>query len=344
MFSGLIDILKRVRRERDLGDECLPLELQSDQDFAALLDDLAGLGKIHVPAAARERTWAQLRGELRKAEAGAHRPATGAGRPWRLGTAAAGLLMAAAVAVGVYVASGDQDPIIVVSTDPVSSSPAPSSSGGGASQDGTSSSTEPGGSVTSETGTSISGDVTSTQSSDSVSTTGQEPGTTKPEVPTEWSTPPASDQPGSTSPANSGTTRTTAGQPRSTTTERPATTTSDTVLAKAERESSARSVAGRVADAVIRGDHFSAVQFVSPSGSSGLTQMMASLSENVYGYHILTVTTPGATRAKVLIEMMDYVPDGQGGREELRPRFMFDIEVEANGAVVTGIYDAGSGE
>jgi hypothetical protein len=296
---------------------------QSEASFASLIDGLEGLGRTHVPAGARERTWAEMRARI--GEQGSSLPAAyrrPARRFLQPVTVAAVAFLAAAVALAGYGLS-QNDPQILVSDS------SPGVTATMTSEDTTSSeSTAPGGGVAG--GSTTVRPAPSTTEGSSPNGTGGITGTTQPPSTTEKTAPPTS----ATSPP-SGTVTTK--PPLVTTTTVPEPTTSDTLLTKEERERDARVLVQLVAEALIRGDIDGAASHVGGGAMSGLVQMQAGLNQP-YGSTIISIATPGPVRAKVLLEMWDREPDGQGGFVELRPRFVFDIESDSSGSTIVGIY------
>ncbi|MCZ7664042.1 MAG: hypothetical protein M5U22_14425 [Thermoleophilia bacterium] len=311
MFERLRDIFRRREDLPESGDGPFVVDGEAED----LIRELRALGEIESPAGSRERTWALLRNELEQQKArGAFGPARsrlrglGYGRVV-LGAAAVMLLAAVAGIIGL---SGDPDQVVY--------NPSTSTS------------------VTVEPGTSTSDTLvpSSTLPSDSSTTTQAE--TTEMAPPTSETTVPT------TQPTTPSTTAGTEPEPRTTTTAGQTTTTtsSEPKLTREQRESSASSRAKFLARKVVLGDLDGARKLVTGSASAGLAMMVATLNEpsDVRVMAPILVGDSGVTR--VLVEFYDRRDDGQGNLVDFNPRFYFDITVDEDGAVVTGIYKAPS--
>jgi hypothetical protein len=65
--------------------------------------------------------------------------------------------------------------------------------------------------------------------------------------------------------------------------------------------------------------------------------MMAALSDPE-GYRILSAEDTGPQYARVLVEFTDRVMDQQGQTQQVPKRFLFEVRVDSNGALVIGVY------
>ena len=174
MITRLIDRLTRRNRagaDTALDDDVM-LDLLGDDDMAGLLDDLAGLGDLAVPAAARERSWALVRQEVRAREnRGAFAAGTrsrGAYLRYALGSAA----VVVAAVVGIVTFTAHEAPEVVSNSTSTNATQASTSTAPGTS------STEPGSSTsTSGSPTTTGGSTPGTSGSTTVTTAS--PGSTR---------------------------------------------------------------------------------------------------------------------------------------------------------------------
>src|SRR5680860_1004832 len=361
MRISLTDILSRFRRnpgpeglrdglepvqERDLQPGQGESEPQEDAELTALSQEMESLGTLAVPAAAKERTWATVREEVRSG--GAQMPTTRRARKHRntrirrrRPTEAAGAL-AVAVA-GVLAVSG------VPSADSNGGELADSGDSGGSEttvvSEGT---TAPGPSTTTPTtGEEDTYTVQDTYTVPSSRTTSTVPSvsTTSSSGDTTSGTEAASTS--TTGGGNSTTTQTTSAPDRHTTTSTvaPSPTTTEpaqSVLAREEREGSARSAAQYLTLSVVEDDLAGADSVVTNGAHQGLVQMASSLHDP-YGYRMISVTPGTGNSVRVIVEVKDRRSDRSGGVQELTPRFLYEVRVDEGGALVEYIYAAPGG-
>src|SRR5680860_1214364 len=358
MRISLTDILSRFRRnpgpeglrdglepvqERDLQPGQGESEPQEDAELTALSQELASLGTLAVPAAAKERTWATVREEVRSS--GAQMPTTRRARKHRNTRIRRRRLSWAAGALAVAVAG-----VLAVS-----GVPSADSNGGELADSGDS-----GGSET----TVVSEGTTAPGPSTTTFTTGEEATYTVPSsgtastIPSVSTTSSSGDTTGgteasstsTTGSANSTTTQTTSAPDRHTTTSTvaPSPTTTEpaqsaqAVLAREEREGSAKSAAQYLTLSVVEGDLAGADSVVTNGAHQGLVQMASSLHDP-YGYRMISVTPGTGNSVRVIVEVKDRLSDRSGGVQELTPRFLYEVRVDEGGALVEYIFYAAPG-
>src|SRR5660397_222181 len=306
MRISLTDILSRFKRipgperpkdgpesvqKRDLQPKQGGNEPQEDAELAALSQELESLGTLAVPAAAKERTWATVREEVRSG--GAQMPTTRRARKHRNTRIRRRRLSWAAGALAVAVAG-----VLAVS-----GVPSADSNGGELADSGDS-----GGSETTVV---------------SEGTTAPGPSTTSPTTQT------------TSAPDRHTTTSTVAPSP--TTTE-----SAQSVLAREEREGSAKSAARYLTLSVVEGDLAGADSVVTNGAHQGLVQMASSLHDP-YGYRMISVTPGTGNSVRVIVEVKDRRSDRSGGVQELTPRFLYEVRVDEGGALVENIFYAAPG-
>jgi hypothetical protein len=332
----LRDIFKGRPRGRE---EILPVDAvdvsdpADDEALFLLIEELGGLGELRVPAAARQRGWAQVRTEVRARQArGAFAP-VGARlrgvvhtRRLALGSTVALLAIALGVAGVLQLGRPDRGPNVADN------------------------------SATTATTAVVDDSPTTLQPS---STTGGVPTTTKPVTPDTTAPSTSSTSGGSDSSPGTGTTHatarpphTTATEPRTSTTQpassttqpassttQPAstTTTGEQLMTAEERERSATVAAAILAEAVKNGDTDAASSVLSNSASRGLVQMMATLHD-VQSYKIVSVEASDTQFSKALVQFTDETADAQGQPLTVVRRFLFELHVDQSGALVIGIY------
>jgi len=355
MRISLTDILSRFKRipgperpkdgpesvqKRDLQPKQGGNEPQEDAELAALSQELESLGTLAVPAAAKERTWATVREEVRSG--GAQMPTTRRARKHRNTRIRRRRLSWAAGALAVAVAG-----VLAVS-----GVPSADSNGGELADSGDSGGSET--TVVSE-GTTAPGPSTTTL------TTGEEATYTVPSsgttstIPSVSTTSSSGDTTGgteasstsTTGSANSTTTQTTSAPDRHTTTSTvaPSPTTTESaqsVLAREEREGSAKSAARYLTLSVVEGDLAGADSVVTNGAHQGLVQMASSLHDP-YGYRMISVTPGTGNSVRVIVEVKDRRSDRSGGVQELTPRFLYEVRVDEGGALVENIFYAAPG-
>src|SRR5660398_112823 len=358
MRISLTDILSRFKRipgperpkdgpesvqKRDLQPKQGGNEPQEDAELAALSQELESLGTLAVPAAAKERTWATVREEVRSG--GAQMPTTRRARKHRNTRIRRRRLSWAAGALAVAVAG-----VLAVS-----GVPSADSNGGELADSGDSGGSET--TVVSE-GTTAPGPSTTTL------TTGEEATYTVPSsgttstIPSVSTTSSSGDTTGGTEAAststtgggNSTTTQTTSAPDRHTTTSTvaPSPTTTEpaqsvlAVLAREEREGSAKSAAQYLTLSVVEGDLAGADSVVTNGAHQGLVQMASSLHDP-YGYRMISVTPGTGNSVRVIVEVKDRRSDRSGGVQELTPRFLYEVRVDEGGALVENIFYAAPG-
>jgi hypothetical protein len=285
---------------------------EHDPELLALAEELAIMGSVEVPAAARHRGWARVREELAAAPVASGTRRAVARPRLTLRLAAGAVLVAGAAVLAVVGLQGPREGQVAVTDTTITSVTAPATSG-----------TEP------ETSTTVVSPSTDTTTPDTA-------------VPPESTLPPATGGPGDeqtttirTVPSVSTTV------PATTVTIQPATsTTARQVLTREQRESSARSVASFLAQAVIARDQNAAASVVAPSGASGLALMFASL-EDPATYRIISVDASEETSARVLLEIVDRRRDHQGELVQVGERFILLLRLDAGGVYVNSIYAAG---
>src|SRR5664279_1722617 len=356
MRISLTDILSRFKRipgperpkdgpesvqKRDLQARQGGNEPQEDAELAALSQELESLGTLAVPAAAKERTWATVREEVRSG--GAQMPTTRRARKHRNTRIRRRRLSWAAGALAVAVAG-----VLAVSGVPSADSNG-GDNGGELADSGGSGTT-----VVSE-GTTAPGPSTTTL------TTGEEATYTVPSsgttstIPSVSTTSSSGDTTGgteasstsTTGSANSTTTQTTSAPDRHTTTSTvaPSPTTTEpaqSVLAREEREGSAKSAAQYLTLSVVQGDLAGADSVVTNGAHQGLVQMASSLHDP-YGYRMISVTPGTGNSVRVIVEVKDRRSDRSGGVQELTPRFLYEVRVDEGGALVENIFYAAPG-
>lgn len=325
----LRDIFKGRARGRE---EILPVDAvdvsdpADDEALFLLIEELGGLGELRVPAAARQRGWAQVRAYVRTRQArGAFTP-VGARlrgvvhtRRLALGSTVALLAIALGVAGVLRLGGPDGGPSLVDN------------------------------SITTAT-TAVADNSPTTQ--EPPSTTGSTPAATTPVTPgtTAPSSSPTSGS--SVTTPGTGTTHTTATPPHTTATEprtgttqpastttQPAstTTTGEQLMTAEERERSAIVAAAILAEAVKSGDTDAASSVLSSSARRRLVQMMATLHD-AQDYKIISVEVAGPQFSKVLVQFTDETADAQGQPLTVVRRFLFELHVDQSGALVIGIY------
>src|SRR5660398_191488 len=307
MRISLTDILSRFKRipgperpkdgpesvqKRELQPKQGGNEPQADAELAALSQELESLGTLAVPAAAKERTWATVREEVRSG--GAQMPTTRRARKHRNTRIRRRRLSWAAGALAVAVAG-----VLAVS-----GVPSADSNGGELADSGDSGGSET--TVVSE-GTTAPGPSTTTL------TTAQT----------------------TSAPDRHTTTSTVAPSP--TTTE-----SAQSVLAREEREGSAKSAARYLTLSVVEGDLAGADSVVTNGAHQGLVQMASSLHDP-YGYRMISVTPGTGNSVRVIVEVKDRRSDRSGGVQELTPRFLYEVRVDEGGALVENIFYAAPG-
>ena len=281
-----------------------------------LLDDLAGLGDLAVPAAARERSWALVRQEVRAREGrGAHSKAA----YWRYALGSAAVVIAAVV--GIVTFTGHEAPEVVSNSTSTNATQAPTSTAPGTSITEPGSSTSTSGSPTTTGGTTPGTGASTTGTTPAPGTTSA-PGTTRTTADPQLKPPP--------SPTTARTTETTA-PPRSTTTGEP-------VMTQAQRENSARAVATVLGQEVSEGTPSGASQVLKSSAKPGLTMMVKSMTAPT-SPHIAGVSV-GDPVTRVILVFVDRVPDGQGGTTTVERRFALDVQILGGEAYITGIFQA----
>src|SRR5660397_206100 len=296
MRISLTDILSRFKRipgperpkdgpesvqKRDLQPRQGGNEPQEDAELAALSQELESLGTLAVPAAAKERTWATVREEVRSG--GAQMPTTRRARKHRNTRIRRRRLSWAAGALAVAVAG-----VLAVS-----GVPSADSNGGELADSGDSGGSE----------TTVVSEGTTTQTT--------------------------------SAPDRHTTTSTVAPSP--TTTE-----SAQSVLAREEREGSAKSAARYLTLSVVEGDLAGADSVVTNGAHQGLVQMASSLHDP-YGYRMISVTPGTGNSVRVIVEVKDRRSDRSGGVQELTPRFLYEVRVDEGGALVENIFYAAPG-
>src|SRR5660397_90878 len=345
MRISLTDILSRFKRipgperpkdgpesvqKRDLQPRQGGNEPQEDAELAALSQELESLGTLAVPAAAKERTWATVREEVRSG--GAQMPTTRRARKHRNTRIRRRRRSWAAGALAVAVAG-----VLAVS-----GVPSADSNGGELADSGDSGGSET--TVVSE-GTTAPGPSTTTL------TTGEEDTYTVPSsgttstIPSVSTTSSSGDTTGGTEASSTSTTGSANSTTTATSTVAPSPTTTEpaqSVLAREEREGSARSAAQYLTLSVVKGDLAGADSVVTNGAHQGLVQMASSLHDP-YGYRMISVTPGTGNSVRVIVEVKDRRSDRSGGVQELTPRFLYEVRVDEGGALVENIFYAAPG-
>jgi len=310
------------------GDESLGLgdvdARLTDPELLQIAGEIEQLRSLPVPGAARERTWALLREELRREPAPGFfaRRLAFAPRFWRAGLAGLAVSLAALAAViGLQGGPGDGPP---APTAPESQVAVATSA---TTETGSPPATAPGGSAPASTGvTGSTAPPPTGPGSSATGTTGNGPVATNP--------PPTTVAPPSTDP--SATTRPTA--PATTATTRPpaTTTTSEVLLTKEERQRTAAGAGAYLADRIVAGDVQGAAAAVSPAAQGQLLQLMAAFTDAVSSRVI--ASDADSDPVAVVVGITDRVPDGQGGFLLPERRFRIDVAVQAGGHTIVGLY------
>ncbi len=326
----MIGWLRHNRRQADHRAET-PLEpalfaALDPEELSELERELEGLGALRVPAAARERGWALVRREMDAQEArGAFRARVKTRpRSGRRGVAAAAFAAVALVLGGLGV-HGLTNVRVAEGTSVTTMAAAAGSSGT------TTAPWQPGTSGTA--GASSSSKVTLPTTGDSGSVTGGSATSGPTGVPSQ-----STQQPSTTATATSATT---APPPtgRTTLTTQQSTSTSRQIMTKEQRQNTAVGVVSYVAQAVIAGNSVDAASQIAPGASAGLTHLMASL-ENPSGYSVQPLGEIVGEDVRVVLAIEDMRSDGQGGFVPVVARFVLDVRVGAEAALVTAIYSA----
>lgn len=308
----LRDIFSRsARRQEEIlpADTLEVFDPAGDEDLFSLMEELEGLGRVHPSAAARHRGWVAVRTEVRAREArGVFAPNGGRARGRRLALVSAATLVALGLAIVAILQVGgpEQGPGVVDTSLTTASTALADNTTGTSEPSSTTGATSP-----RTTTPTTPGSTTPASSSTSGSaTTG--PGTT-----------------GGTAPPPS----TTSTRPRTVTTLPPSSTTSEQLMTSEERERSAMAASRILALAVLSGDNSSVASVLASSAARGLLQMKARL-QAPSSYKILSVEDTGPSLSRVLLEFAD---TGTAG-ERVARRFLFEVRVDHDGAVVTGIF------
>lgn len=294
------------------------------EELSGLERELEELGTLRVPAAARERGWALVRQEV------ASRQARGAfqvsappqsRRNWR-SVAAAGFTMLALVlgSLGIHGLAN-----LRVASDGSSASTVAMATGSSLETTGrtpgTSSPTSglPG-TVTEATASSTtgSGPASSTATSVTTTVTGQTQTTL---------------QPVTTATTLSPTTA------RTTVITQQSTSTTRRMMTKEERENTAVGAVSYLAQAVIAGSGADAASQVASSAASGLAQLVDSL-ENPSGYSIEPLGQNGNGDVGVVLKIDDLRVDAQGEPVPTLVRFVVNVRVSPDSALIVAIYSA----
>lgn len=313
-------------------------EPQQDAKLADLAQDLESLGALAVPPAAKERTWAAVREEVRSGGAQEPAPVTRRARNHRNTVVRRRRLGWAAGAMAVTVAG-----VLAVTGIPFADD------GGGELADNGGSGTTVVSEETADAGSGPTGGTTTTSGSAHV----PEPGTTTSETSeTETSeTEAPEDTTGSTestsgsTSTSSTTTQTTSPSNGNTTTSSPSPSTTESgqsILTSEERERSARSAAQHLTLRVVEDDLAGADAVATNGAHQGLVQMASSLHDP-HGFLMISVTPGTGNSVRVIVEIKDRRSDGSGGTEEITPRFLYEVRVDENGALVEHIYAAPGG-
>lgn len=292
-----------------------PEGTEGEEAHASLIRELGDLGKVSVSAAARERTWAAMREELRSREGGA---AVGGLKAqlimrgsWRWVAGSAVVLVAAGMAaLSLYperpptVASSTVTSVIVTAT----SSGTPALSTSSATTAPSTVPTAPGVGPSTTHASGHTGTQTTLPSGDF--------------LPTRTTVPPTTAGTGSSSSSTSDSTS----------------TTGMVVLTRMEREASAQTLALLLGRRVVTGNVSGAALLVTGQADSGLVMLASSLREP-YDPQVAVVDTTGDV-SRVLLEIKDR-RDDEGNPVKAVHRFLLEVKVDVHGAVVVGIYKAG---
>ncbi len=333
----LRDIFKGKARGQE---EILPVDAVDVPDPAAdealflLIEELADLGEVRVPAAARERGWAQVRADVHTQQArGAFAPA---------GARLRGMVYTRRLAIGSTVA------LVAIALGLV----------GVRQLDGRGSGPSVVDNAITTAAIAVAGNSSITQKPSS--TTSATPATTKPITPGDTASSPSSTSGSSVTSPGTGTSGATAPSPSTTATEpgtnttepgtnttepgtsttQPAsTTTSEQLMTAEERERSATAAAAILAEAVVSGDTDEASSVLSSSAKRGLVQMVATLHD-AQSSKIISVETAAPQVSNVLVQFTDDTADVQGQPPTVVKRFLFELRVDQSGALVIGIYAA----
>ena len=327
MLRRLIDRLTRHHRAGagQALDGDVMLDLLDDDDLAGILDDLAGLGDLSVPAAARERSWALVREEVREREGRSVFATGGRRRPAYLRFALGSVALAIAAVVGVIAFTGHEPPKVVSNSTSTNVTQAPTSTAPGTTSSEPESPTSTAGSPTTSGGSTPGGGASTTGSTKPPSTSGT---TVDSHV-----TPPTE------SPTTSRTSDSTQTTLPSGTTEPPrSTTTGEPVMTQAQRESSAYTVATVLGQEVAEGNPGGASQMLTSSAEPGLTIMVKSMSAP--SAPVIKSVSGGDPVTRVVLAFTDRVPDGQGGTSTVERRFVLDVQMIHGEAFITGIFQA----
>jgi hypothetical protein len=331
MFTRLIDRLTRGNRAGadQVPDDDVMLDLLDDDDLAGLLDDLAGLGDFAVPAAARERSWALVREEVRAREG---RGAFAAGARskaayWRYALGSAAVIVAAVV--GIVTFTAHEAPQVVsnsTSTNatqgPTSTAPSTTNTEPGTSTSTSGSPTTTGGS-TPGTGTSTTGTAPAPGTGTSTTGTVPAPGTTGTTIDPQLRPP--------TSPRTTEHTTPTTAPPHSTTTGEP-------VMTQEQRYNSALAVATVLGQQVAEGNPGGASQVLTSAARPGLTMMVKSMTAPTFK-RVASVSV-GDPVTQVILAFTDHVPDGQGSTTTVELRFALHVQTFGGDTFITGIFQA----
>ncbi len=277
----------------------------------ALERELEALGSLHVPAAARERGWTQVRAQAER-QVERRRTAGLAVGARRLRVALAGGLVIAAVALGVVslVNLRDERQVAFIPSTAVSQS----------------------GVATAASTVTIVGSSIATATTEPAATPSTEAGAPNSTVVTS-STPAASPTTAATTPTTRGTTWST------TATTQPSTTTSRQVMAKEEKERQALAVAGYLAQAVSSGDRIRAQSLITDEASFGLNELMAAL-RNPTSHRVSLLGESSAADVRMVLEFVDLRPTDTGDAQEVTLRFVCTVRAYEDAALVTAIYAA----
>lgn len=314
MFNSLRD-----RLGRRPGEEQLPLSQSAldSPELASLAEELGDLGRLDLPAAPRERTWALVRAEVGRREnrSAFGRAGSAAGaRFGRLALGGAALVVAVTLgAVGLTGGFSDSD----LTADSTSTSGLLVADGGP-----TTDTSAPG-----TTGTSLGSGTSSSLGPVSTGAPSTEPPSTEP---------PSTDVTGTTAKHGSASTvPVTSPRPHTGTTAPASTTTTagDQVMTSEQRENSAGTIAMSLGEKIVTGNLSGAEALVTGRAQSDLVHMRASLHEP-FGYRVVWAVATSAG-ARVLMEMRDRVPSSAGaGFVEARPMYYLDMQVDGDSSLV----------
>jgi hypothetical protein len=327
MLRRLIDRLTRHHRAGagQALDDDVTLDLLDDDDLAGLLEDLAGLGDLPVPAAARERSWALVREEVRERENRGAFATGGHRRPAYLRYALGSVAVAIAAVVGVVAFTGHEPPKVVSNSTSTSVTQAPTSTAPGTTSTEPESPTSTSGSPTTSGGSTPGAGASTTGSTKAPSTTGT---TLDSQV-----TPPT--QSPTTARTNESTDTT---RPTETTEPPRSTTTGEPVMTQAQRESSAYTVATVLGQEVAAGNPGGASRVLTSSAKPLFTIMVKSMSAPTAP--VIKSVSGGDPVTRVVLAFTDHVPDGQGGTNAVERRFVLDVQIIGGEALITGIFQA----